>query len=172
MPNNETEPGRNPTEAANADDTLGGGGGGHAALGGGGKQVEPGRASFVGFIFPSPLDENGQLKNQPLSKGLGRAHLVAVVYPYDPNSEGQAQHHAELDKKLGQPFFTAYIYPNPFLDKDVEGTVASIGGGGGGKSVLGGVAATPIYLGQFHATLPDDGEPENNSVPAVAPPQV
>jgi hypothetical protein len=160
MPNNESEPGGNVTEGASANDSVGGGGGGHAALGGVGAHPDPPRALFVGFIFPSPLDENGALNDQPLSRGLGSPHLVTVAYAYNHETEGTSRDlHAEVDGILGRPFFKAYIYP---VTEHNVGQLASVGGGGGGHAALGGAPGQPIYLGQFRATLPHNGDSENN----------
>lgn len=161
MSNNESTSGAAAGGGANEGGEAGGGGGGKSILGGAGMSSKV-RASFVGPIYPAPLDENGALREQSLRRGLGRAHLVAVVFPFQADTAQLDAARAELDKQLGQPFFTAYIYPSPFLNEDEEeggeegGQVLfEVGGGGGGKSILGGVTQSITYIGQFRAVLPD-----------------
>lgn len=170
MPNDETAPGDEAAGGANAGGSVGGGGGGKSALGGAGEtQGPPPRALFVGFLFPSPLDEQGNLSSQPLNRGLGEPHLVTVIYAYNTVTEGASLDlHAGVDKLLGRPFFKAYIYP---VTESNLPHIASVGGGGGGKSALGGAPGEPIYLGQFHATVPaDDDSEDNNSAPGAGNP--
>ena len=60
-----------------------------------------------------------------------------------------------MDKTLGQPFFSAFIYPNPFLDHPELDLNDVLSGGPGGHAILGGVEGREIiYLGQFHALIP------------------
>jgi hypothetical protein len=165
MSNNESTRGG----GASAGGEVGGGGGGKSILGGAGQPTKV-RASFVGPIFPAPLDENGALRDQSLRRGLGRAHLVAVVFPFQAESEQLDAARAELDKQLGQPFFTAYIYPNPFLNEEEGEVLFEVGGGGGGKSILGGVTQSITYLGQFRAVLPDVGSGEQEDPGSNPPP--
>lgn len=151
---------------ADAGDEVGGGGGGKSILGGAAEQAAKVQATFIGPIFPAPLDEHGALREQSLRKGLGRAHLIAVVFPFQQDAEMLDAARAELDKKLGQPFFAAYLYPNPFTDekseKEAKEPLFIVGGGGGGKSILGGAAQSVTYIGQFRAVLPnvEPSEPE------------
>jgi hypothetical protein len=120
------------------------------------------RPAFVGRIFPAPLDEEGNVQE---GVGPGSAHFLACVYPYDKSQESPAgKVHGELDKKFGQPFFVAFIYPNPNLrddELDVDevlggggGGHSALGGGGGGHSALGGVEGGIIYTGEFHSFTP------------------
>jgi hypothetical protein len=148
MSTNETAPG-----GANANDSMGGGGGGKAVLGSAGEQSHSSKALFLGFIYPAPLDKDGQLVDQPLSEGLGAPQMAVVVYGYNKDTEGASRElHAGVDEKLGQPFFKAYIYP--VKEEDDEMPLISFAGGGGGKAVLGGAATqNPIYLGQLFATM-------------------
>ena len=169
MSNNEPAPG-----GENAGDEVGGSGGGKSILGGAAQQSARVQASFVGAIFPAPLDENGALRDQSLREGFGRAHMIAVVFPYQRQPGDDAgpidAARAQLDKKLGQPFFVAYLYPNPFLDNDAEEgsdePLFIVGGSGGGKAILGGVTQAPTYMGQFRAVLPEvvSGDQEGSEV--------
>jgi hypothetical protein len=160
MSTNEPAPG-----GANANDSVAGGGGGKAVLGGPGEQSQSGRALFVGFIYPSPLDKDGQLpEDQSLREGFGKPQMAVVVYGYNKDMEGASQGlHAAVDEQLGQPFFKAYIYPIRASDEDEDGEDApppliSVAGGGGGKAVLGGASTIqPIYLGQLFASAPSVG---------------
>lgn len=153
MPNNEPAPGDNVAGGANPNDNVSGG-----------EQSASSKPLFVGFIYPSPMDENGALKDQPLSEGLGSPQMAMAVYAYDSEAEGKSlEVHAGLDKKLGQPFFKAYVYP---VKDDGAIQLISFGGGGGGKAVLGGAATLfPIYMGHIFATLPAKGDAggESNS---------
>lgn len=150
MPNNESGTG-------GANDSVGGGGGGHAAMGGAGEQQPSSKALFVGFIYPSPLDAEGQLSDQPLSEGFGEPQLGVVIYGYDSSKEGASLDiHAAVDKELGQPFFKAYLYP--IKTEDDSPALISFAGGGGGHAAMGGAATLqPIYLGQFFAAAPNEG---------------
>jgi hypothetical protein len=160
MPNDESEPGGNVRGGAGGNDSVGGGGGGHAALGGAGAHPNPPRALFMGFVFPSPLDENGALNDQPLNRGLGEPHLFTLVYAYNDETEGTSRDlHAEADGILGRPFFKAYIYP---VTEHNDGQLPSVSGGGGGHAALGGAPGAPIYLGQFRATIPGNGDSEDD----------
>jgi hypothetical protein len=155
MSSKESTPG-----GASAGGEVGGGGGGKSVLGGAAQPTKV-RATFVGPIYPAPLDENGALREQSIRRGLGDAHLIAVVFPFQADDGALKTARAGLDKKLGQPFFTAYLYPYPdeVEEEESEEQLFVVGGGGGGKSILGGVTQSITYIGQFSAVVPDV-EPE------------
>jgi hypothetical protein len=156
MPENKPPTGNDAPGGASG--SVGGGGGeGKAVLGGAGGQTRRPRALFVGHIFPAPLDKDGRLIDQSLKKGLGPPHLISVIYAYDEETKsGDGNVHAHIDEILGRPAFKAYLYP--ITDHNSDKVLMVGGGGGEGKAVLGGASGDPIYLGQFHATVPDTSD--------------
>jgi len=172
MPNNESNPGTGGAGGSNANDSVGGGGGAHAANGGAGQQSSSAKALFVGFIYPSPLDEHGQIPNDlTLATGFGNPQFAVAVFGYESEIERAIvpNVHAAIDKELGQPFFKAYIYPVKKAGKSENAgdsneeakekpvKIINLAGGGGGHAAMGGAATLqPIYLGQFFAATPDE----------------
>lgn len=110
--------------------------------------------AFVGFIFPAQLDENGN----PKDTGSGEAHFLACVFPYEKTQASPATNvHEKVDKLLGQPLFSAFLYPNPLLNDPALSLDDALSGGGGGHAALGGVSGNVVlYTGEFRAFLPVD----------------
>ena len=162
MAENESAPRDNVTGGASGNESAGGGGGeGKDVPDTASGQTPLPRPLFVGHIFPAPLDKDGRLEELSLLAGLGEAHLVSFVYAFDKNAEGEDQNlHANIDNLIGQPYFKAYIYPVHVRNQKKIDALNVGGGGGEGKAVLGGVLdpKRPIYLGQFHAVLSDNGD--------------
>jgi hypothetical protein len=113
--------------------------------------------AFAGFLVPAHLNADGTLQNEDVE--AGRPHFFVCVYPFDSKQEtAGANVHAKADSKLGQPFFCAYIYPNPFLEDPKLSFNDALGGGGpGGIAEIGGSGLVPgslIYTGTFRTVLP------------------
>jgi hypothetical protein len=112
--------------------------------------------AFVGFLFPAHLDENGN----EMDTGPGKAHFLACVFPYEKSQASPDTNvHEKVDKVLGQPLFSAFLYPNPLLNNPGLDLHDVLGGGPGGHAPLGGAPNTPVlYTGKFHAFIPVDDE--------------
>lgn len=112
--------------------------------------------AFTGFISPAHLDENGNEKNT----GPGKAHFLACVFPYEKSQASPDTNvHEKVDKVLGQPLFSAFLYPNPLLDNPSKDLHDVLGGGPGGHAPLGGEPDAPVlYTGRFRAFIPVDNE--------------